>query len=37
MNEAELVHLLDWRRRVFEMYAAIRNSTDPRAAWHHWR
>jgi uncharacterized protein (DUF1684 family) len=36
MNEAELVHLLDWRRRVFDLYAAIRDSTDPQAAWHHW-
>ena len=29
--------LLDWRRRVSELYADVRRSQDPRAAWEHWR
>jgi uncharacterized protein (DUF1684 family) len=28
--------LLDWKRRVFELYAGIRAAPDPRAAWEHW-
>ncbi len=33
----ELLDLLDWKRRVFELYAAVRGSPDPRAARHYWR
>jgi uncharacterized protein len=29
--------LLDWRRRVFSLYADVRASGDARAAWHGWR
>jgi uncharacterized protein (DUF1684 family) len=29
--------LWDWRRRVADLYAAIRRSADPSAAWRHWR
>jgi len=29
--------LLEWRRQVFGMYAAVRASSDPRAAWLTWR
>lgn len=29
--------LLDWRRRVTELYAEIRASADPRGGWEHWR
>jgi uncharacterized protein (DUF1684 family) len=29
--------LLDWKRRVFELYAAVRRAGDPRAAWQLWR
>jgi uncharacterized protein len=29
--------LLDWKRRVFELYAEVRRSDDPRAAWQRWR
>jgi uncharacterized protein (DUF1684 family) len=29
--------LLDWRRRVFELYRGIRASSDPGAAWLAWR
>jgi len=34
---AELVELLDWRRRVAELYAEIRATPDHRAAWRRWR
>jgi uncharacterized protein (DUF1684 family) len=29
--------LLDWKRRVFELYARIRRSTAPQEAWREWR
>jgi uncharacterized protein (DUF1684 family) len=29
--------LLDWKRRVFDLYAAVRAEDDPRAAWRRWR
>jgi uncharacterized protein (DUF1684 family) len=34
MDELEL---LDWKRRVFELYAEVRRLPDPRAAWQLWR
>jgi len=33
MNELEL---LDWKRRIFELYAEIRASDDAEGAWHRW-
>ena len=29
--------LLDWKRRIFELYAEVRAAGDPEAAWRHWR
>jgi uncharacterized protein (DUF1684 family) len=29
--------LLDWKRRIFELYAGVRASSDPEAAWQEWR
>jgi uncharacterized protein (DUF1684 family) len=29
--------LLDWRRRIFELYSEVRLSPDPQAAWQAWR
>jgi hypothetical protein len=29
--------LLDWKRRIFELYAEIRRDRDPEHAWRHWR
>ena len=37
VGEADLLDLLDWKRRVFEVYGAVRSALDPRAAWQHWR
>ncbi len=34
MDELEL---LDWKRRVFALYAEIRAAPDPEAAWRRWR
>ena len=33
----ETLDLLDWRRRVFEMYRQVRNNADHQAAWVEWR
>ena len=29
--------LLDWKRRIFALYAEIRADPDPEHAWRHWR
>jgi uncharacterized protein len=29
--------LLDWKRRIFELYAEIRAAADPAEAWRRWR
>jgi len=29
-------HLADWRRRIFTLYAEIREMSDAEAAWAHW-
>jgi uncharacterized protein (DUF1684 family) len=34
MNE---LTLLDWKRRIFELYAEIRAEPDSERAWHRWR
>src|SRR5207247_11234947 len=34
MDELEL---LDWKRRIFALYAEVRASADPEAAWRRWR
>ena len=37
MELADAIDLLDWKRRVFALYAGIRADDDPRRAWHGWR
>jgi uncharacterized protein (DUF1684 family) len=34
---AEVLALLDWRRRIAELYAEIRATADEQAAWRRWR
>lgn len=34
---AESLELLDWKRRVFALYAEVRAGEDPEAAWRLWR
>jgi uncharacterized protein (DUF1684 family) len=31
------LELLDWKRRVFDLYAAVRTDDDPLRAWRRWR
>ncbi|MGZ4142235.1 MAG: DUF1684 domain-containing protein [Actinomycetota bacterium] len=33
----DVLSLLDWKRRVFDLYRAVRAHDDPRAAWELWR
>jgi uncharacterized protein len=37
MNPAQAAELLDWKRRIYSLYADIRTASDARAAWRHWR
>jgi uncharacterized protein len=34
---SEVLDLLEWKRQVFSLYAAVRDEGDPRAAWERWR
>jgi hypothetical protein len=36
-DAAAAFELLDWKRRVFDLYERVRTSADPRAAWELWR
>jgi len=37
VDAADAFDLLDWKRRVFALYAEIRAAGDPKRAWHRWR
>ena len=37
MSAEEALELLDWKRRVFASYAAVRDAADPAKAWVRWR
>jgi uncharacterized protein (DUF1684 family) len=37
INPAQVAELLDWKRRIFSLYADIRVASDARAAWTQWR
>jgi uncharacterized protein (DUF1684 family) len=36
-HESSRLDLLDWRRRVFALYAEVRAAADPAVAHEHWR
>jgi uncharacterized protein (DUF1684 family) len=36
-STGEIRALFDWRRRVADLYAEVRATTDPHAAWQRWR
>jgi uncharacterized protein (DUF1684 family) len=36
-NAAGILELLDWKRRVFDLYRDVRAASDPRTAWALWR
>jgi uncharacterized protein len=33
----DVLALLDWRRRIAQLYAQVRAEADPQSAWRHWR
>jgi uncharacterized protein (DUF1684 family) len=33
----DILDLLEWKRRIFELYAEIRVASDPEAGWVRWR
>lgn len=35
-RQAPAIQLADWRRRIAEIYAAVRQTRDPLDAWKHW-
>ena len=37
LRPADVLDLLDWKRRVFAAYADVRSGDDVRAAWDRWR
>lgn len=37
MTTSDHLSLLDWRRRVVELYTSVRSSGDPAEAWEMWR
>lgn len=37
MDATQALELLDWKRRIFELYAEIRSGSDPEASWERWR
>ena len=37
LDAAAALELLDWKRRVFDLYERVRDSADPRSAWELWR
>ncbi|MSO41821.1 MAG: DUF1684 domain-containing protein [Solirubrobacterales bacterium] len=37
LPEGNPIDLLDWRRRVSDLYGSVRAAKDPAAAWKNWR
>ncbi|MGH3117658.1 MAG: DUF1684 domain-containing protein [Gaiellales bacterium] len=37
LTASDVLTLLDWKRTIFELYAQIRVSLEPEAAWRRWR
>lgn len=33
----DVLALLDWRRRIAQLYGQVRVEADPQSAWRHWR
>src|SRR5262245_25259414 len=34
---SERLELLDWKRRIFDLYRSVRADPDPEHAWREWR
>jgi uncharacterized protein len=37
LSARDVADLLDWKRRIFSLYADIRATSDPEAMWRRWR
>jgi uncharacterized protein (DUF1684 family) len=37
LPEGDVLSLMDYKRRVFDLYAQARSLPDPKRAWHTWR
>ena len=37
LDQAERLELLDWKRRIFDLYRGVRADDDPARAWRTWR
>ena len=37
MNSRDAIDLLDWKRRIAELYSQVRRAADPTDAWRVWR
>lgn len=37
VDSVEIASLLDWKRRVFDLYRDVRTAADPHDAWTRWR
>jgi uncharacterized protein (DUF1684 family) len=37
VKEVDTLDLLDWRRRIFQLYAEVRSAPKPHHGWQHWR
>ncbi len=33
----DVASLMDWRRRILDLYGDVRNDSDPERAWRYWR
>jgi uncharacterized protein (DUF1684 family) len=36
-SAGSFLDLLDWKRRIFDLYREVRTAPDARVAWNHWR
>ena len=37
ITSAEVLSLLDWKRRIFDLYSSVRADADPPSAWERWK
>jgi len=37
VTDGDRLELLDWKRRVFDLYRQVRDAEDPEGAWERWR
>src|SRR2546428_8510811 len=37
VERMDALDLLDWKRRIFELYSEVRSAPEPHHGWQHWR